>query len=32
LVERTPPRTIRADAAEAANLVIDQLRTWGYLE
>ena len=32
LVERTPPRTVHADAAEAADLVIEQLRTWGYLE
>jgi len=32
LVERTPPRTVHADAAEAADLVLDQLRSWGYLE
>ena len=32
LVERTPPRTVHADAAEAADLVIEQLRAWGYLE
>jgi len=32
LVERTPPRTVHVDAAEAADLVIEQLRAWGYLE
>ena len=32
LVERTPPRTVVADTDEAATLVLDQLRSWGYLE
>jgi electron transfer flavoprotein beta subunit len=32
LVERTPPRTVHADAAEAADLVLEQLRAWGELE
>lgn len=32
LVERTPPRTVHADAAEAADLVIEQLRSWGEIE
>jgi hypothetical protein len=32
LVERILSRMVHADAAEAADLVIEQLRTWGYLE
>jgi electron transfer flavoprotein beta subunit len=32
LSERTPPQTIVADTDEAATLILDQLRTWGYLE
>lgn len=32
LVERTPPRTVHAESGEAADLVLDQLRAWGYLE
>jgi len=32
LSERTPPQTIVATTDEAATLILDQLRTWGYLE
>jgi len=32
LVERTPPRTVVADAVEGADLVIEQLQAWGYLD
>ena len=32
LVERTPPRTVHADTAEAADLIVEQLRAWGHLE
>lgn len=32
LVERTPPRTVVTDAVEGADLIIEQLRTWGYLD
>ena len=32
LVERTPPRTVHADPAEAAELLLEQLRAWGELE
>jgi electron transfer flavoprotein beta subunit len=32
LVERTPPRTVVATTDEAATLILDQLRAWGYLE
>ena len=32
LTERTPPRTVHADAVEAADLVLEQLRAWGELE
>ena len=33
LVERTPPRRVEAaHPAEAAEAILDQLRTWGYLE
>lgn len=32
LVERTPPQTVVADTDEAATLILDQLRAWGYLE
>jgi electron transfer flavoprotein beta subunit len=32
LVERTPPRTVHVDAAEAADLVLEQLRAWGEIE
>ncbi len=31
LTDRTPPRTIEADPPEAAALIVDQLRSWGYL-
>jgi len=31
LVERTPPRTVVATPDDAAQMVLDQLRTWGYL-
>ncbi|MDH3753879.1 MAG: hypothetical protein OEU32_08395 [Acidimicrobiia bacterium] len=30
--DRTPPRTIEVDPAAAADAIIDQLRTWGYLD
>jgi electron transfer flavoprotein beta subunit len=32
LVDRTPPRTVHVGTAEAADLVIEQLRAWGHLE
>ncbi len=32
LGDRTPPQTIVADTDEAADLILEQLRTWGYLE
>ena len=32
LSDRTPPQTIVADTDEAATLVLEQLRTWGYLD
>ena len=32
LVERTPPRTVVAQPDEAADLILEQLRTWGYIE
>ncbi len=31
LVDRTPPRTVVAEPIEAADLILDQLRAWGYL-
>jgi electron transfer flavoprotein beta subunit len=31
LVDRTPPRTVSAGPEEAADLIVEQLRTWGYL-
>jgi electron transfer flavoprotein beta subunit len=31
LIERTPPQTVVATTDEAATLILDQLRTWGYL-
>lgn len=31
-VERTPPRTVELAPADAAQAVLDQLRTWGYLD
>jgi electron transfer flavoprotein beta subunit len=31
LTERTPPRMVHADTAEAADLVLEQLRAWGEL-
>ncbi len=31
LVDRTPPRTLELDPPEAADAIIEQLRTWGYL-
>ena len=30
-VDRNPPRTVEAEPAEAAALIVEQLRTWGYL-
>jgi electron transfer flavoprotein beta subunit len=30
LVERSPPRTVRAEPAEAAGIILEQLRAWGY--
>ena len=32
LSDRTPPQTVVADTDEAATLVLEQLRAWGYLE
>jgi hypothetical protein len=32
VADRTPPRTVVVDAAEGADLVLEQLRTWGYLD
>jgi electron transfer flavoprotein beta subunit len=32
LVDRTPPRTVEAEPADAARLLLDQLVAWGYLE
>lgn len=32
LVERTPPRRVDAEPAEAAVVIVDQLRAWGYLD
>lgn len=32
LSDRTPPQTVVADTDEAATLVLEQLRNWGYLE
>jgi len=32
LVDRTPPRTVVLDPAAAADEILSQLRTWGYLE
>ena len=32
LVERTPPRKVVADPDEAADLILEQLAAWGYLE
>lgn len=32
LVDRTPPRTVVARPDEAADLILDQLRQWGYLD
>jgi electron transfer flavoprotein beta subunit len=32
LVERTPPRTVEAGPREAAELIVEQLTSWGYLE
>ncbi len=31
LVERTPPRTVALDPPDAATLILEQLRSWGYL-
>ena len=31
LAERTPPQTVRLDPGPAADRILDQLRTWGYL-
>lgn len=32
LVDRTPPRTVEAEPADAARLLLDQLVAWGYVE
>lgn len=32
LVERTPPRRVEAEPAEAAATIVEQLRAWGYIE
>ena len=32
LVDRTPPRTVVASPDEAADLILEQLRQWGYLD
>jgi electron transfer flavoprotein beta subunit len=32
LVERTPPRTVEVGPREAAELIVEQLTSWGYLE
>ncbi|MFI5043234.1 MAG: mycofactocin-associated electron transfer flavoprotein beta subunit [Acidimicrobiales bacterium] len=32
LVDRTPPRTVVLDPADAADTIFDQLRSWGYVE
>lgn len=32
MVERTPPRTVELPPERAAALIVEQLRTWGYLE
>ena len=32
LSERTPPRTVEADPDDAAEVLLEQLRAWGYLE
>ncbi len=32
LSERTPPRTVEASPDEAADVILEQLRTWGYIE
>jgi len=32
LVERTPPRLVELDPPAAAQAIVDQLRTWGYLD
>lgn len=31
LTDRTPPRTVEASPSEAARVILDQLRSWGYL-
>jgi electron transfer flavoprotein beta subunit len=31
LVDREPPRVVRLDAAAAADELLSQLHTWGYL-
>jgi len=32
LVDRTPPRTVDLEPAAAADAILDQLRSWGYVE
>lgn len=32
LVDRTPPRVIEAEPDEAAEAIVEQLRSWGYVE
>jgi electron transfer flavoprotein beta subunit len=32
LVDRTPPRTVTLPPAEAAEVILEQLRSWGYLD
>jgi electron transfer flavoprotein beta subunit len=31
LVDRTPPRTVEGTPEEAADAILEQLRTWGYV-
>ena len=31
LVDRNPPRTVVLDPSEAADAIVEQLRSWGYL-
>ncbi|MCZ7628622.1 MAG: hypothetical protein M5U19_05990 [Microthrixaceae bacterium] len=32
LTEHTPPRTVEVSPRDAAQVILDQLRTWGYLD
>ena len=31
LVDRTPPRSVTLDPPQAAEAIVEQLRSWGYL-